>query len=258
MLIVRLETFGGLALVDGAGAAAATQHRRLALLALLAAAGERGLTRDKLLAYLWPERPAPNARHALEQLLYSLRRQVDAALFLGTDPLHLNPGIITSDLAAFEEAFERGAGAAAVAQYRGPFLDGFYLGDAGEFGRWVETERARLAARYAAALERLGRESAERGDGVAAVAAWRKVVALDPFSSRAALGLMSALADAGERAEAIRHGRAHEALVRHELGAAPAAAVSALLGRLLYQTGERELERTSQPARDEIRRELSS
>ena len=68
---------------------------------------------------------------------------------------------------------------------------------------------------------------------------------------------MTALAEAGERAEAIRHGHAHEALVRHELSAAPAAAVSALLGRLLYQTGERELERTSQPARDEIR-ELSS
>jgi TolB-like protein/DNA-binding SARP family transcriptional activator len=235
--------------VDGVGAAVATQHRRLAVLALLAAAGERGFTRDKLLAYLWPESPGGNARHALEQVLYALRRQVDAALFLGTDPLHLNPEVITSDLAAFEEAFEHGAVADAVALYRGPFLDGFYLGDAGEFERWVETERARLAERYAAALQRLGRQAAEEGDRVAAVEAWRKAVALDPFSSRAALGLMTALADAGERAEAIRHGRAHEALIRREFGAEPAAEVSALLRRLLSQTGD--LDPASRSAGDE-------
>lgn len=64
----RLQTFGGLALVDGAGAGVATQRRRLGLLALLAAAGERGLTRDKLLAYLWPESPPENARHSLDKL----------------------------------------------------------------------------------------------------------------------------------------------------------------------------------------------
>ncbi len=70
----RLETFGGLALTDAAGQAVIPQRRRLALLALLAAAGERGLTREKVLAYLWSESPAENARHALEQLLYSMRR----------------------------------------------------------------------------------------------------------------------------------------------------------------------------------------
>jgi DNA-binding SARP family transcriptional activator len=236
-LMFRLETFGGLALVDGAGAVVGAQHRRLALLAVLAAAGPRGVTRDKAVAYLWPESPAENARHALEQLLYALRRQIDAALFVGTDPLRLNPRVIASDLTEFEAALERGDPSGAVALYRGPFLDGFYLGDAGEFERWVESERARLAERYAAALERLGRRAAEEGDRVAAVETWRKAVALDPLSSRAMLGLMTALAAAGERAVAIRHGRAYEALVRHELGAEPAKAVSTLLRRLASQTG---------------------
>jgi serine/threonine-protein kinase len=234
----QLETLGGLALVDRAGAVATTQPRRLALLALLAAARERGLSRDKLLAYLWPESPEDNARHALEQLLYALRRQVDAALFLGTDPLRLNPEVITSDVAAFEDRFERGELTSAAAFYQGPFLDGFHLGDAGEFEGWVESYRGRLAGRYAAALERLAREAAEKGDRGPAIEAWRKIVTLDPFSARAALGLMTTLADAGERAEAIRHGRAYEALVRQELDAEPATAVSALIRRLLSQTGE--------------------
>ena len=40
--------------VEGAGG----QKRRLALLALLDAAGERGMSRDKLLGLLWPESEA--------------------------------------------------------------------------------------------------------------------------------------------------------------------------------------------------------
>src|SRR5438046_834109 len=48
-LSFRLETFGGLALMDSAGAVVSTQRRRLALLALIAAAGRRGISRDKAL-----------------------------------------------------------------------------------------------------------------------------------------------------------------------------------------------------------------
>lgn len=235
----RLEMFGGLRLVDGSGATVPTQRRRLALLTLLAVAGARGLSRDKVVGYLWPESPGPNARHALEQLLYALRQRIHQTLFRGTDPLHLNPDLITSDVAEFEQAITRDAAVEAAELYRGPFLDGFYVGDAGEFERWVETERARLAERCATAVEGWGRRAAADRDYASAVEAWRKLVALTPLSSRAALGLISALAEAGETAEAIRHGRAHEALVRREFGAEPAPEVSVLLQRLLTPADKR-------------------
>ncbi len=82
----RLATFGGLSLAADVEPLRTTQRRRLALLALLAVAGERGLSRDKLQAYLWPESRADQARHALEQLLYFLRRQLGDDAFLGTNP----------------------------------------------------------------------------------------------------------------------------------------------------------------------------
>ena len=72
----RLVALGGLTLANAAGGVAARQRRRLALLALLAPRGEHGMTRDKLLGYLWPEQTAERARHALEQLIYYLRREV--------------------------------------------------------------------------------------------------------------------------------------------------------------------------------------
>jgi DNA-binding SARP family transcriptional activator len=55
--VLRLRTFGGLSLESDHGPirGAGGQRRRLGLLAVLAEAGERGLTRDKLIGLLWPE-----------------------------------------------------------------------------------------------------------------------------------------------------------------------------------------------------------
>jgi TolB-like protein/DNA-binding SARP family transcriptional activator len=235
--MLRLQTLGGLALVDEAGAAVATQRRRLALFALLAVAGKRGLTRDKLVAYLWPERPTENARHALEQLLYAVRRQLGDELFLGADPLRLNPAVIESDVDRFGAAVAGGADPEAVAQYGGPFLDGFYLNDAEEFERWTETERARLTGEYGRALERLARDEAERGHHAAEVQWRRRLVALDPLAAQGAVDLMRALEAAGDRASALQHARVYAALVRQELSSPPDDQVTALVNELQVGRG---------------------
>jgi serine/threonine-protein kinase len=228
----RLEAFGGLAVVDGAGAEVATQPRRLALLALLAVAGSRGLTRAKIQAYLWSESAADSARHGLEQLLYYLRRQSAADVFLGPDPLRLNPSVISSDVAAFEQALARGVPAEAAALYRGPFLDGFFLSDAPEFERWVEDERSRLAASYREVLHDLAQQEGECGCHTAAVGYWRRLVAVDPLSTGAVLGLMQAMVAAGDRAGAVRLAHDHEARIREEFGNSLSPEVSAYAARL--------------------------
>jgi DNA-binding SARP family transcriptional activator len=88
--LFRLEAFGGLTLTDEAGLPVAIQRRRLALLALLATAGPRGLSRDRIVGFLWPESPTASARHSLDQLIHLLRRQLDESVVAGTDPLHVN------------------------------------------------------------------------------------------------------------------------------------------------------------------------
>src|SRR5437667_3565519 len=63
----RLTTLGGLALAGDAGplAGAAAQRRSLALLALLALGRNKGVSRDKLVVYLWPESGEERAHHEL-------------------------------------------------------------------------------------------------------------------------------------------------------------------------------------------------
>ena len=230
--MLRLETLGGLALTDGPAAAVTTQRRRLALLALLAVAGERGLTRDKLVVYLWPESPSDNARHALEQLLYGLRRQLGDSVLLGPDPLRLNPEIITSDVTQFGDAVGRGAPAEAVGLYRGPFLDGFYLSDAAEFERWAGEERSHLAGKYVWALEGLADAARDRSDHAAEIGWRRTLVATDPLNGGSALSLMRALASAGDAAGALQYARVYEALMREELDSVPDPPIRAFLQEL--------------------------
>ena len=232
--MVELRTFGGLS-IEANGApptGAAAQRKTLALLALLAR-HPRGLSRDKVIAYLWPETDAEHGRSLLRQACYALRRDLDQdKLFLGTTELRLNPVVVTSDVQAFDDALQHGELARAVDRYRGPFLDGFYLSEASEFERWLDAERAQLANQVSDALATLAKEAAAHGDHGAAAEWWRRFTALDPLSSHAALGHMKALVAAGESAAAIKHARAHEAFLRQEMGTAPDAAVLALVQQL--------------------------
>jgi DNA-binding SARP family transcriptional activator/TolB-like protein/Flp pilus assembly protein TadD len=224
--MLHLRTFGGLSLdIDGTpGTGAAQQRKTLALLALLAASGSRGVSRDKLIASLWPETDAEHGRGLLKQACYALRRDLQARdLFLGSIQLRLNPAAISSDVASFADALEANDATQAVSCYTAPFLDGFYLNGGGEFEDWAETERARLATQYRSALEVVAAEATGRGEHRHAADAWQRVLELDPMSSRSALGLMTALDNAGDHAEALRWGQKYAELVRSELGAdAPA------------------------------------
>ena len=78
--MLRLNTLGGLVLQqDGQlHTGPASQRRRLALLAVVAAAGARGVSRDKLLTLLWPESEAEAARHSLYQAVHAIRRSAES------------------------------------------------------------------------------------------------------------------------------------------------------------------------------------
>jgi TolB-like protein/DNA-binding SARP family transcriptional activator/Tfp pilus assembly protein PilF len=213
----RLKLFGGASLEgpDGPLAGPPVQRRRLALLALLALARGRGISRDKLVAYLWPESHAERARHLLSDSCYRINVAVGEAIVPVGDALRLDGERLPSDVADFADAVERGDWRRAVDLQPAPLLDGFFLTGAAEFERWVDAERGRLAQDRRRALEAL---ASAAHDAAEAVRWWRMLAADDPYSSRVALQLMGALERAGDRAAAVQYARVHATLVREELG----------------------------------------
>ena len=209
------------------------QRHRVALLALLALAPDGRLSRDKLLALLWPEHDAERARNVLSVSVYAVRSALgDDALVSMGDDLRLNPHVIRTDVAELEAALARGDHAAAVALYAGPFLDGFFLTESPDFQEWVERERKRLADLHARALEALADGSEKAGDFAAATERWKARAVQDPYDSRIALRLMEAMARAGNRAGALQHASVHERLLRQEFGIALPGSITALAERL--------------------------
>ena len=164
-----LRLFGSPSIeADGAGGAVLSgrvaQRHRLGLMALIAMAPGQRLSRDKLIAYLWPESDAERGRNLLKVSSYVLRTTLgEGALLSEGDDLRLNADLVRTDAAEFETALARSDYAGAVALYKSPFLDGFFLSDAPEFEQWANRERERLAAGYAKALEALAEDAqAER------------------------------------------------------------------------------------------------
>jgi DNA-binding SARP family transcriptional activator len=235
--MLRLITFGGVGIRETVGdpgrpGEPAVSRRALALLVAVAAAHRTGVSRDKALALLWPESDEDHGRNALRQSLHTLRRELGPSALLSGDSLRLNPEVITSDLKEFDEARAAGRLEEAAAAYGGPFLDGFHVPGVPDFERWVDENRASYAREAAVVLENLARRAGQANEHAAAVQWWQRRCALDPFNSAAAAGLMEAMAAAGDRAGAIRHGKLHADLLRDELGADPEPVITRLVERL--------------------------
>src|SRR3954463_7259831 len=153
---------------------AARQKRPAGLLAVLGLAGERGLSRERIEAYLWPNSTATRARHALDQVVYALRQALGTECVLSEGrSLRLNADVICVDIWELEDAMREGRWAAAVDLYKGPLLDGFHFADSQELELWIDSERARLLREYQAAVERLAILAAESGEYSESVRWWR-------------------------------------------------------------------------------------
>ncbi|HSJ25392.1 MAG TPA: BTAD domain-containing putative transcriptional regulator [Longimicrobiales bacterium] len=230
----RLKLFGGASIEGPSGPLTGqpVQRRRLALLALLAAA-PRGVSRDKLVAYLWPDSDMERARRLLSDSVYRINQAVggEAIVSVG-DELRLDTRRMACDVVEFGDAVDRGDWGRAVGLYVGPFLDGFFLTGAAEFERWADGERERFRLERARALEKLATDADAANDPATAVRWWRMLAADDPYSSRIALLLMAALERAGDRAAAVTYARVHATLVRDDMGVEPDPEIAAFVERL--------------------------
>ena len=226
--MLRLRTLGGLSIENAVSiGGAATNRRPLALLALLAVSGGRGLSRDKIVALLWPESDAEHGRNSLSQVISLLRRELATEdIVLGTAELRVNTDVIACDLIEFEQRIAADDLEAAARLYTGPFLDGVFLKNTPEFERWVDQERSRLQHVQGDALESLATRATAGGDHVSAVRFWRQRAGLAPNDSRAALKLMESLVASGDPAGALAHYRVHHALLRDDLGLEPDATMA--------------------------------
>jgi DNA-binding SARP family transcriptional activator/TolB-like protein len=242
--MIELRTLGALELTSADSRAVGSvlaQPRRAALLCYLALALPRGFhRRDTLFALFWPEYDAEQARHALRQSVYILRRALGTKTIVsrGDEELALASDQVFCDVWAFDAAVDQGRAADALALYRGELLAGLHTSAAPDFERWLDEERSRLRQRAAEAGWALAAARERDGDAGGAAEAARGAAALSPTDETALRRLLLLLERLGDRLGAVR---AYEAFVwklQREYELQPSAETQAVVARIRAESGE--------------------
>ena len=192
--------------LNGTAIDSQVSQRPWALFAYLAQAA-RPVTRAELANTFWPDVLDQSARASLRSALWALRRQIGDELVVDGDHVSLR------DLAWVDV---RDGGVLELC--RGELLDG--LED-----EWALQARERHREHVIALLE----EQAQVAEPQEAIRLTRLQTARDPFDEQAHRRLIERLADAGDRAGAIRTYDALAERLRRELGVAPSAATRELV-----------------------------
>ena len=242
--MIELRTLGALELKSADGKplqSVLTQPRRTALLCYLALESPRGFQRrDSVLATFWPEDDAEQARHALRQALYFLRRTLGAPAIVsrGDDELAVATDVIRCDATEFERALDAGRLQNALSLYRGELLPAFHVADAPGFERWLEAERTRLKRRASDAAWALA-EQRERASDAAGATEWgERAVSFAAGDELALRRLLTLLHRLGNRAAAVRAYDAFARELEREYELAPSEATRALLARIRSRQSE--------------------
>ena len=219
-MTVRLNTLGRLQVFRGSEELTSYSVRGTRCALLLHIALESETTRDAIMGLVWPESSPENARHSLSQTLYELRKDLGESWVESTGEV-LRAGDLESDAERFGEAIETERYGEALSLYHGPFLEGTYLVDSREFQTWVDRRRS--------AIERMRRNAQRaevelhlgRGDLEEALAMTHSWVDCDPLDDEAQHTLITLLADAGRRSEALSQFEEFERTLRRELEVTP-------------------------------------
>jgi DNA-binding SARP family transcriptional activator len=215
------------------------------LLAYLAVESRRERPREQVAALLWPERSDQGAlsalRFALSRLHTALGDRRAESPFLIVSRTHVQFNLASDhwlDVVEFERAASSGQLTeierleAAVALYRGPFLEGLSINDSPAFEEWMLLKGEELHRSMLAVLDRLTVFQMRAGETGQAARWARKQLELEPYREQAHRQLMMALALGGERSAALAHYEACRRLLAEELGCQPEDETQAMVAQI--------------------------
>ncbi len=204
------------------------------LLAMLASAPGRSMSRDALAGVLWAGHSDEQAKNSLRQALAVLRKELkvqDGAFFAGLDgaiALHLSRVVLDTDLFLKHAGFTtRASLERAIALWRGPFLADISAPEP-EIEQWLSERREQLNSRYIGAMDRL----VPLLDGEARINMARRLVLTDTLREGSHRQLMEAYLASGEKAQALRHYEKLRKLLREDLGVEPSPETQILRDRI--------------------------
>lgn len=265
--MLEIRAFGTLSIrntVDQADIAGIlSRPKRAALLTYLACARPYGFRRrDELFGLFWPDLPQVNARKALNQSVYILRRLVGHELIVSRrgEEIGLDRSAVWSDAASFHEAVTRGELPEALELYRGELLTAFHLADNLPFERWLDEEREHYRRRAIEVAVKQAEADAASGEAILAADRLRWALERSPFDEALLARLIRLLSGAGDDTGAHHELERFATRFDAELGIELSAATRALVAPRTVSTKpvRHDPEAPSQPIRGPVESEAGA
>jgi len=196
------------------------------------------VTKDQIVAALWPELSLAKAHSTFHFYLFQIRRLLGGAGAISYEGgvYRLESRQYWYDVDEFHRSLVKAGRARsmqrerylveAISLYRGDYLEDVY-------SEWTDQLRASLRREYHQALEDLARYHGEQGRMEDAVESCRRLLDEDPLREDVHRLLIGIMLDAGDRAGAVRQFRRLREILRDELGAEPSDETLDLLRGLL-------------------------
>ncbi len=236
-ILLQLTLFGSPAVrYRGQPVTGFRSSKAQALLYYLAVTG-RPHTRPTLAGLFWGDQPEAAARTSLSKCLSNLRDLVgDAVLvdrqtvaFNRHQPHHLDTEGFLAGMGQPPTPETLPTWQAALALYRGDFLEGFYVREAPDFEQWVLVQRAHYREAALIGLHTLANWHEQGGDLPQAITHTRRLLTLEPWREEAHRQLMTRLARSGQRAAALAQFETCRQVLVDELGVEPDAETIAVV-----------------------------
>src|SRR5216684_4483392 len=239
---------------------------------LLYLAVEGGMhPRSKLAAFLWPDSAPSDARTGLRNAIAMLRRLlVDSGQgahllsqqeLLGLDsqsPLELDLDVVQhawQQAQLYSMLLSEEQRVALVAQWqqalalvRGPFLDGFSLGEEAPFDEWVQLQQRHWQVRLQMLCDRLSSWQEAAGELEQARATLMRWLALDPLQEEAYRRLMRLQLAVGDPTAALQVYATYRARLAEELQVEPSPDTVALAEKIRATEAHRRGAPSARPA----------
>jgi predicted ATPase/DNA-binding SARP family transcriptional activator len=230
--MVYLQCFESLEVrVDGTPLPRLRTRKGYLLLVLLAMHAGKKVSRDYLIATLWPDSDQEDGAMSLRRALHDLRQALGDAknVVLSPDKRHvqIDATHFDADVWHFENFHKENKAPEAIAIYNGPFL-------AGHYEDWVLQEQRLYAEKANMLLVGLAQEALHQENYEKAAELARRATQIEPLGEAAQIVLYNALAGLGDIAGARLAYRDFRLRLERELQQEPSEAIKQCLENLFY------------------------
>jgi DNA-binding SARP family transcriptional activator len=202
--VIHVSTLGSLSVEKDGAPLEHLLVLRKPLAVFLSLSVEQRVARDRVVGWVWPDKPTEKGRQSLSQALLQLKQELGSEwLTVHGDEIAVTPTVVC-DARSFQQALRDDRLEEAIAFYKGAFLSGFDI-RVSAFEHWIAQRAASVRVQYRDAMRRVVQTDIASGDMERALKHTLQWVAAAQDEDEAHHLVIELLASLGRRAEAMQH-----------------------------------------------------